>query len=119
MMQYNCDACQKFEMPHACRGAFGWLLQRSGEVNYKDYKYFIFINSSVRGPYLPAYIDSSTWTQAFTSQFTDTIKLVGSSINCEKTHWKGDTKGKTRHNAHVQSYAIATDRYVLQPPSKS
>jgi hypothetical protein len=82
-------------------------------VDYQDYKYFVFVNSSVRGPYLPAYMDDITWTQAFTSQFTTTVKLVGSSINCEKTHWKGDVKGRTRHNAHVQSYAIATDRLVV------
>jgi hypothetical protein len=36
-------------------GTYGWLLLRSGLVNIKQYRYYFFINSSVRGPYLPAY----------------------------------------------------------------
>ena len=36
-------------------GTFGWLL-RSGEVAVEKYKYFILLNSSVRGPYLPPYV---------------------------------------------------------------
>ena len=36
-------------------GTFGWLLLESGHVRLNNYKYFFFINSSVRGPFLPAY----------------------------------------------------------------
>lgn len=36
-------------------GTFGWLL-RSGEVNVQKYKYFVLLNSSVRGPFLPPYV---------------------------------------------------------------
>lgn len=36
-------------------GTFGWLL-RSGDVTVKKYKYFVLLNSSVRGPYLPVYV---------------------------------------------------------------
>ena len=35
-------------------GTFGWLLE-SGHVDIKKYKYFFFMNCSVRGPFLPAY----------------------------------------------------------------
>lgn len=35
-------------------GSYGWLLS-SGHLQYRQYKYFFFLNSSVRGPYLPAY----------------------------------------------------------------
>lgn len=47
-------------VPHANEcydwGTFGWLLLHSGLVgDYKAYKHFFFINSSVRGPFLPAY----------------------------------------------------------------
>jgi hypothetical protein len=36
-------------------GSYGWMLLQTGFVNIKKYRYFFFINSSVRGPYLPAY----------------------------------------------------------------
>lgn len=36
-------------------GTYGWLLLRSGMVDITVYKYFFFVNSSVRGPFLPAY----------------------------------------------------------------
>jgi hypothetical protein len=55
-------------------------------------------------------MDDITWTQAFTTLLDHDVKLAGSSINCERTHWRGDLEGQTRHNAHVQSYALATDR---------
>jgi hypothetical protein len=53
------------------------------------YRHFIFMNSSVRGPYLPLYIPSSVhWTSLFTQFLTDPtlapgpVKLAGISINC-------------------------------------
>jgi hypothetical protein len=35
-------------------GTVGWLL-RTKQVDTQRYKYFVFLNSSVRGPFLPAY----------------------------------------------------------------
>ena len=35
-------------------GTFGWLLD-SGHVDASKFQYFIFMNSSVRGPFLPPY----------------------------------------------------------------
>ena len=37
-------------------GALGWLLLRSGKVNMSKFTYFVITNSSVRGPFLPSYI---------------------------------------------------------------
>lgn len=37
-------------------GALGWLLLHSGKVNISQYKFFVITNSSVRGPFLPSYI---------------------------------------------------------------
>ncbi len=34
-------------------GALGWLLA-SGRVDTSKYKFFMFLNSSIRGPFLPA-----------------------------------------------------------------
>ena len=36
-------------------GTFGWALKQEN-VQVSDYKYFIFLNSSVRGPFLPPYL---------------------------------------------------------------
>lgn len=36
-------------------GSYGWLLLQTGFVNIAKYRYFFFVNSSVRGPFLPAY----------------------------------------------------------------
>jgi hypothetical protein len=36
-------------------GTFGWALEHE-KVQVRDYKYFIFLNSSVRGPFLPPYL---------------------------------------------------------------
>jgi hypothetical protein len=36
-------------------GTFGWALSTQA-VELSKYKYFIFMNSSIRGPFLPAYI---------------------------------------------------------------
>ncbi len=59
-------------------------LQWMGANNwYNKYKYFIFLNSSVRGPFYPSYLPPSwQWTQAFTDRLVGDIKLVGSSLVC-------------------------------------
>lgn len=36
-------------------GTLGWIMS-AGTVDVEDYKYFIMINSSVRGPYAPPYM---------------------------------------------------------------
>lgn len=43
--------------PNECYdwGSYGWVLLQTGLVNMAKYRYFFFVNSSVRGPFLPAY----------------------------------------------------------------
>jgi hypothetical protein len=36
-------------------GTFGWALSTQ-DVSLAKYKYFIFMNSSIRGPFLPSYL---------------------------------------------------------------
>ncbi|CAF0898430.1 unnamed protein product [Adineta steineri] len=82
-------------------GTFGWFLSKKS-VNLKTYKYFIFMNASIRGPFLVAYFDdeSSWWYHIYTKRLNDEVKLVGSTINCE-------------HKPHVQSYILVTDHVGL------
>ncbi|PNW75479.1 hypothetical protein CHLRE_12g528300v5 [Chlamydomonas reinhardtii] len=95
-------------------GTFGWLLL-SGKVDPRQYRYYFFINCSVRGPFLPSYAQGYVhWTEPFTSRLVGDVKLVGPTISCEGSPLNGDFRGKWRHNPHVQSYVVATDQVGLQ-----
>ncbi|KAK9918451.1 hypothetical protein WJX75_004177 [Coccomyxa subellipsoidea] len=84
-------------------------------VNTRKYKYFFFMNSSVRGPFLPSYHEASVhWTTLYTQRLNNDVKLVGSTINCQPIFWLSDTANEMRHNPHVQSYVVATDKVGLQ-----
>jgi hypothetical protein len=61
---------------HNC--ALEWL-----NKNKEPFDYYIFLNSSVIGPFLPPYYPKSLhWSDIFTSRITDQIKLVGTTISC-------------------------------------
>lgn len=45
------------------------------------YKYFIFLNSSVKGPFVPKYYPFH-WTQTYLSKMKGGVKAVSSSIVC-------------------------------------
>lgn len=50
-------------------GVLGWLLRESGKVEgWEGLRYFVLLNSAVRGPFLPAYLAEAGamhWTQPF------------------------------------------------------
>eukprot|EP00884_Botryococcus_braunii_P001513 jgi/Botrbrau1/11362/Bobra.0038s0111.2 len=95
-------------------GTFGWAFS-SGTASTYGYKYFIFMNSSIRGPFLPSYWPISVhWSRIFVSRLTDDVKLVGSTISCETAYLKGDSSQKSKHHPHVQSYIAATDQEGLK-----
>lgn len=49
----------------------------------KKYRYYIFLNSSVRGPFYPSYMGPMwQWTEAFTNRLKGNIKVVASSLVC-------------------------------------
>ena len=86
-------------------------------MDIRPYQYFLILNSSVRGPFLPAYFSRSTggglgptsslhtasrpWTTIFTDLLNDEVKLVGTTISCEI-------------RVHVQSMVLATDRVGME-----
>ena len=49
----------------------------------KEYNYYVFLNATVKGPYLED--TSKNWLDTFLSLFNDNVKLVGSSICYAKT----------------------------------
>lgn len=78
------------------------------------FTHFIFLNTSCRGPFMPAYASCLRWTDAFISQLgatrtspvdgrSSTVRLVGPTINVHVE----------RKAPHVQSYAFATDAACL------
>lgn len=85
-----------FKRENACYdgGSAGEVLKK---VDSSGYRFFMILNSSVRGPFLPRHWPPGLpWTSAFTSLITDTVKLVGTTISCEE-------------QVHVQSMVLATD----------
>ena len=80
-------------------GTVGWYL--ACHSFWKNFSYFVILNSSVRGPFLPSPFPSSFWPKIFTLHINDTTKLVGATVNCE--FWP-----------HVQSYIFATDLIGIQ-----
>lgn len=76
-----------------------------GKNELKKYRYFIFLNSSVRGPFIPNYMPHGwQWTQAFTDRLSDEVKGVSSSLVCLP---KEDAGG---HGPKLESWAFALDQ---------
>ena len=86
----------------------GWsdaLLQNNnGSSLYKHYDKFIFVNSSVIGPFLPSFFIGN-WTDVYLNGLKNDIKLFGSTIN---------TCGDPLNISHVQSYIFSMDKITLE-----
>ncbi|KAI1505282.1 hypothetical protein F5X99DRAFT_368890 [Biscogniauxia marginata] len=95
--------------PNTCfdLGAFGEVLR--GDNLWKNYKRFITMNASLRGPFLP-YWSNRCWSDAYLERLTEDVKLVGMAVNCAP-------------QAHVQSMIWATDDVgmdiLLDPPASA
>ena len=75
-------------------GAIGEVLRADDQELVKKYNRFIFMNASVRGPFIPLWTDAC-WTDIFLNKLTENVKLVGTTFNC----W----------GQHIQSMVLATD----------
>ena len=72
---------------------------------YENYDNFIFVNSSVIGPYVPGYYKGK-WTDIFIDGIQhNNVKLFGSTIN---------TMNDTKNMSHVQSYIFSMDKNTLK-----
>lgn len=92
--------------PNECYdiGTVGWVLDSQlGKRGTKPYRYFVWLNSSVRGPFLPSYLRGRMhWTEPLLSKLSSSVKLVGATINCGRAYDIPPT-------VHIQSYVSATD----------
>jgi hypothetical protein len=101
-------------------GTYGWFINeytfgnpwpnqklkstKNQKINLKRYKYFIFMNSSIRGPFFTPYFiqlvlqtrKNYYWYSIFTRRIDQHVKLVGCTISCETV-------------PHVQTYLFVTD----------
>lgn len=84
----------------------GWL-HKTG--TYPSYKYFIFLNSSVKGPFNPIYMPGSwQWTMAYTDPLKGDVKAVGATIVCLPASDGGGLGPK------IESFAYSVDSEGLE-----
>ena len=79
---------------------------------YKEYDSFIFVNSSVKGPFVPSYYKEK-WTSIYLNGLTDTVKLFGSTINCCLSVY-GPKAIDPVNDTHIQSYIFSMKRDTLE-----
>ncbi|WIA42667.1 hypothetical protein OEZ86_008629 [Tetradesmus obliquus] len=96
-------------------GMVGWLLQESGQVQWQQYKYFMFLSSAVRGPFMPTYLQGSMhWADGLLQLLNARVKLVGPTISCAGAPAEpGMVNSSWRLNPHIPFSAVATDRAGL------
>lgn len=78
----------------------------------ESYNFFIFINSSVRGPFLPFYLQDS-WVDVFTSKLVGDTHLVGSSINILPESSSFSSRFNQRFGGNPPYVHIQTTAYAL------
>lgn len=81
----------------------------SGKKLYENYDYYVLINSTVKGPFLPIWYNQEIngyWPEIFISKLNNDIKLVGTTINATVRH-------KNPLFPHVQSMFLVFDRIGL------
>lgn len=104
---------------------FGAYQDALKKINIEQYKYYFFINTSVRGPFLPLKQRNTKWTDIFISLLTNDVKLVGTSINIlnapNHKNYVNDpyfdiliNKGFKPPFSHVQSQFFLLDKDALQ-----
>ncbi len=84
----------------------GWSEALLKDDTYKRYDYFIFVNSSVLGPFLPLYY-RGRWTDIYINGLEGNIKLFGSTINT-------NTFENLLLYPHVQSYIFSVEKSTLE-----
>jgi hypothetical protein len=84
----------------------GWSDGLLKDDFYKKYEKFIFVNSTVLGPFVPYYYKGK-WTDIYTNNLTDDVRIFGSSINsCIQKF--------NKILFHVQSYIFAMNKETVE-----
>ncbi len=98
---------------------FGGIVDFYKSGRHLGFDAYIFINSSMRGPFLPNYL-SQNWDEIFTSRLSKNVGIVGASINLLPTESPHSHSFRRKFNLtepyiHVQTtaYALSLDAYQL------
>jgi hypothetical protein len=87
---------------------FGSWKQGLESINPNTFDYFIFMNDTVRGPFLPRYIPQNIkWYDMFCNLLSERVKLSGLTINYFP--WGA----KDPNLQHIQSMMFCTDKIGL------
>lgn len=107
------DKNNKFSVPDYVKCLFrdnvgfdfgGWSDALLIDNLYKNYDNFIFVNSSVIGPFIPYYCKCK-WTDIYVNGLQNNVKLFGSTIN---------TCMDPLNKSHVQSYIFSMNKTTLE-----
>jgi hypothetical protein len=107
------DKNNKFNYPDYVKTLFrdnigydfgGWSEALLTDNLYNNYDNFIFVNSSVIGPFLPSYYKYK-WTDIYINGLQNNTKLFGSTIN---------TCRDPLNKSHVQSYIFSMNKTTLK-----
>jgi hypothetical protein len=99
-------------------GGFSHVVNNVIRAGANSYDKYVFVNCSVRGPFLPSY-----WTQPWVDPFLDLlqgdVRLAGSTICIPTPGREWSDRFKAKHGwrepySHVQTMAYAMDRAALQ-----
>ena len=74
-------------------------------IKKNTFYYYIFLNDTSIGPFVPRYVSKNLWPAYFVSLITDKVKLVGPTIN---------RKPFNDISEHIQSMAFGTDNVGLK-----
>jgi hypothetical protein len=91
---------------------FAALIEFYKKNFFLNYDIFIFINSSVRGPFVPNYI-SLKWYELFTSKLSKKVALVGSSICTLPLDSKNSIDFEKEYNFNPPYFHIQTTAYAI------
>lgn len=98
---------------------FGAVVEFYKMSNSYTFDSYVFVNSSVRGPFLPLYYKKK-WYEVFTLQLSDEIGLIGSTINILPTTSSHSKEFQARNSytppfVHVQTtaYALSSKAYKV------
>ena len=75
------------------------LLADLAQYGVMTFAFFIFLNSSIRGPYYPLFLPVFTWTRGLTHRLDAKTKLSGATVGCSSKP----------NYVHLQSFVLATD----------
>jgi hypothetical protein len=94
------------DRPNRCYdlGAYGEVLNANNAELVKQYKRFIMINASLRGPFFPSWAHNC-WSDTYLAPISSRTKLVGMTHNCAYNQG---------YRPHLQSMILATDRTGIE-----